>query len=101
MTLRFDLVLYLKFVNSRDDWRVTVMSNLTNSAIGLTFLIGVGLNIDKFSRDSKPYISNFGYAIQTVEADGVTYTLARSKDKSPDLTALREASKLDTNNSNI
>ena len=29
MTLRFDLVLYLKFVNSRDDWRVTVMSNLT------------------------------------------------------------------------
>lgn len=109
MTLRFDLVLYLKFVNSRDDWRVTVMSNLTKgqkiciaiSAIGLTFLIGVGLNIDKFSGDSKPYISNFGYAIQTVEADGVTYTLARSKDKSPDLTALREASKLDTNNSNI
>lgn len=109
MTLRFDLVLYLKFVNSRDDWRVTVMSNLTKgqkiciaiSAIGLIFLIGVGLNIDKFSGDSKPYISNFGYAIQTVEADGVTYTLARSKDKSPDLTALREASKLDTNNSNI
>ena len=85
------------------------MSNLTKgqkiciaiSAIGLTFLIGVGLNIDKFSRDSKPYVSNFGYDIQTVEADGVTYTLARSKDKSPDLTALREASKLDTNNSNI
>lgn len=109
MTLRFDLVLYLKFVNSRDDWRVTVMSNLTKgqkiclaiSAIGLTFLIGVGLNIDKFSRDSKPYVSNFGYDIQTVEADGVTYTLARSKDKSPDLTALREASKLDTDNSNI
>lgn len=109
MTLRFDLVLYLKFVNSRDDWRVTVMSNLTKgqkiciaiSAIGLTFLIGVGLNIDKFSGDSKPYISNFGYNIQTVEADGVTYTLARSKDKSPDLTALREASKLDTDNSNI
>lgn len=85
------------------------MSNLTNrqkiciaiSAIGLTFLIGVGLNIDKFSVDSKPYISNFGYSIQTVNADDVTYTLARSKDKSPDLTALREASKLDTNNSNI
>lgn len=85
------------------------MSNLTNrqkiciaiSAIGLTFLIGVGLNIDKFSRDSKPHVSNFGYNIQTVEADGVTYTLARQKDKSPDLTALREASKLDTNNSNI
>lgn len=109
MTLRFDLVLYLKFVNSRDDWRVTAMSNLTKgqkiciaiSAIGLTFLIGVGLNIDKFSRDSKPHVINFGYNIQTVEADGVTYTLARSKDKSPDLTALREASKLDTNNSNI
>lgn len=64
-------------------------------------MIGVGLNIYKFSRDSKPYVSNFGYDIQTVEADGVTYTLARSKDKSPDLTALREASKLDTNNSNI
>lgn len=85
------------------------MSNLTKgqkiciaiSAIGLTFLIGVGLNIDKFSGDSKPHVSNFGYNIQTVEADGVTYTLARSKDKSPDLTALREASKLDTNNSNI
>lgn len=85
------------------------MSNLTNrqkiciaiSAVGLTFLIGVGLNIDKFSRDSKPHVSNFGYNIQTVEADGVTYTLARQKDKSPDLTALREASKLDTNNSNI
>lgn len=109
MTLRFSLILYLKFVNSRDDWRVTVMSNLTKgqkiciaiSAIGLTFLIGVGLNIDKFKGDSKPYVSNFGYNIQTVEADGVTYTLARSKDKSPDLTALREASKLDTNNSNI
>ena len=74
---------------------------LTISAIGLAFLIGVGLNIDKFSGDSKPHVSNFGYDIQTVEADGVTYTLARSKDKSPDLTALREASKLDTNNSNI
>lgn len=109
MTLRFSLILYLKFVNSRDDWRVTVMSNLTKgqkiciaiSAIGLTFLIGVGLNIDKFRGDSKPHVSNFGYNIQTVEADDVTYTLARSKDKSPDLTALREASKLDTNNSNI
>lgn len=85
------------------------MSNLTKgqkiciaiSAIGLTFLIGVGLNIDKFRGDSKPHVSNFGYDIQTVETDGVTYTLARSKDKSPDLTALREASKLDTNNSNI
>lgn len=85
------------------------MSNLTNrqkiciaiSAVGLTFLIGVGLNIDKFSGDGKPYVSNFGYSTQTVEADGVTYTLARQKDKSPDLTALREASKLDTNNSNI
>lgn len=85
------------------------MSNLTKgqkiciaiSAIGLTFLIGVGINIDKFRGDSKPHVSNFGYDIQTVEADGVTYTLARSKDKSPDLTALREASKLDTDNSNI
>ena len=85
------------------------MSNLTNrskiciaiSAIGITFLIGVGLNIDKFNRDSKPYISNFGYSIQTVEADGNTYTLARQKDKSPDIAALRDASKLDTNNSNI
>lgn len=74
---------------------------LAISAVGLAFLIGVGLNVDKFRGDSKPYVSNFGYNIQTVDADGVTYTLARSKDKSPDLTALREASKLDTNNSNI
>lgn len=64
-------------------------------------MIGVGLNVDKFRGDSKPYVSNFGYNIQTVDADGVTYTLARSKDKSPDLTALREASELDTNNNNI